>query len=319
MLTAALCAVVASCGDRAPRPAAERGWPELSHEERDARMFDVLGAEPRRVRIGSSVVRFVDVGPRRPKEDAGPGGAADEGVWLFVHGFGGSMGDFAPLIIRLSESRRVLAVDLPGFGASATTEEDTSIEFLADVVEAFARAVDAPHADLVCHSLGGQVCLALGIRGARFVRTLTLIDAAGVYRRSSFVEHVSKTFAHINIGEVVTAPGRSALDLPEGDRAVFRRLVSDDRATLTALESFRTDYRGDVQRIAVPAQIIWGADDQMFSLESAFFLAENIDGARLYLVEGAGHTPQLSHPEVVLRWLEQPPGVEDRGGEDGGI
>jgi len=319
VLAVALGAVVASCGDRAPKPASERAWPELSHEERDARMFDAVGVEPRRVRIGSSLVRFIDVGPRRSEADAGPDGASDGGVWLFVHGFGGSMGDFAPLVIRVSESRRVLAIDLPGFGDSATTEEDTSIEFLADLVEAFARAVDAPQADLVCHSLGGQVCLALGIRGARFVRTLTLIDAAGVYERSSFVEHVSKTFAHINIGEVVTAPGRSALDLPEGDRAVFRRLVSDDRATLTALESFRTDYRGEVQRIAVPTQIVWGADDQMFSLESAFFLKENIKGARLYLVEGAGHTPQLSHPEVVLRWLERPPGAEDRGGADGGI
>jgi pyruvate dehydrogenase E2 component (dihydrolipoamide acetyltransferase) len=282
-------------------------------------MLAAVGVEPRRLRIGRSLVRFVDVGPRRHGDDAGPDGAPGEGAWLFVHGFGGSMGDFAPQVIRLSESRRVLAIDLPGFGASATDEEDTSIEFLADIVEAFARAVDAPQADLVCHSLGGQVCLALGIRGARFVRSLTLIDAAGVYERSSFVERASKTFAHINVGEVVTAPGRSALDLPEGDRAVFRRLVSDDRAALTALESFRTDYRGEVQRIAVPTRIVWGAEDRVFSLESAFFLKENIAGARLYLVEGAGHTPQLSHPDVVLRWLERPPAAAARGGADAGI
>jgi pimeloyl-ACP methyl ester carboxylesterase len=252
----------------------------------------------------------MDAGPESAPEAAPP--------WLFVHGFGGSMGDFAPLVIRLSESRRVLALDLPGFGDSTTSEEDTSIEFLAVLVEKFARAVDAPRANLVCHSLGGQVCLALGIRGSRFVETLTLIDAAGVYERSSFVEQVSKTFAHINIGDVVTAPGRSALDVPEGDRAIFRRLVSEDRATLTALESFRTDYRGEVPRIAVPTRIIWGTDDPVFPVDSAFFLAENIDGARLYLVEGAGHTPQLSHPDIVLRWLEELSGAENRGGEDGG-
>src|SRR5512137_587173 len=120
-LVVALCAGAASCGDRAPAPAAERGWQELSHEERDARMFDALDAEPRRIRVGSSVLRFVDVGPRRPAMDAGPGGATDAApAWLFVHGFGGSMGDFAPLVIALSESRRVLALDLPGFGDSAT-------------------------------------------------------------------------------------------------------------------------------------------------------------------------------------------------------
>jgi len=282
-------------------------------------MFSAVGAEPRQIRVGSSVLRFVDVGPRRPGGDGGPeDGRETAPALLFVHGFGGSMGDFAPLVIRLSETRRVLALDLPGFGDSATDGEDTSIEFLATLLEDFARAVGAPRADLVCHSLGGQVCLALGIRGSRLVESLTLIDAAGVYGRSSFVERASKTFAHVNIGEVVTAPGRSALDVPEGDRAIFRRLVSDDRATLTALESFRTDYRGQVQRIETPTRIIWGADDPVFSLESAFFLAENIPGARLYIVEGAGHTPQLSHADIVLRWIAERAAEEPDGGQDGG-
>jgi pimeloyl-ACP methyl ester carboxylesterase len=163
------------------------------------------------------------------------------------------------------------------------------------------------------------VCLALAIRRSTTVETLTLIDAAGVYPKSSFVESMSKTFAHVNVGDVVTARGRSALDVPEGDREIFRRLVSNDRATLTALESFRADYRGEVPRIEAPTRIIWGTDDPVFSVESAFFLAANIDGARLYLVEGAGHTPQLSHPEVVLHWLEEISGDPSRGGQDGGM
>lgn len=316
VISVALCAVALACGDRVPLPAAERSWPDLTAKERDARMCDALGAEPRRIRVGDAVLRFIDVGPRRVGADAGAGGGAESAPpWLFVHGFGGSIGDFAPLVIRLSETRRVLAVDLPGFGDSVTSGNDTSIEFLADLVERFAHAVAAERADLVCHSLGGHVCLALAIRGARFVESLTLIDAAGVYERASFVERATKTFGHVNIGEVVTAPGRSALDVPEGDRAIFRRFVSEDRETLTALESFRADYRGEVPRIGVPTRIIWGTRDTVFPIESAFFLAENIEGARLYLVEGAGHAPQLSHPEIVLRWLEE---SESRGGEDGG-
>jgi pyruvate dehydrogenase E2 component (dihydrolipoamide acetyltransferase) len=297
----ATAAVAIACGEPAPAPAAARPWNELRAEERDARLFAELDTAPRRILVGRSLLRFVDVGPRRTPDTAGARSAAPP--WLFVHGFGGSVGDFAPLVIRLSESRRVLALDLPGFGESVTEEDDTSIEFLADLVEQFAAAVGAPRANLVCHSLGGQVCLALAIRRSTAVATLTLIDAAGVYAKSSFVEGMTKTFAHVNVGDVVTARGRSALDVPEGDRAIFERLVSDDRATLTALESFRADYRGEVPRIAAPTRVIWGSEDPLFSLDSAFFLAGNIDGARLYLVEGAGHVPQLTHPEIVLRWL----------------
>lgn len=265
--------------------------------ERFELLSSTLDSNPRFIWLPRAAVRFLDIGPTQNKN------RNSETPWMFVHGFGGSAGDFAPLIIPLSKEFRVAAIDLPGFGGSFALEEEYSVSAGAEAISDFAAAAKIEKADLVCHSLGGQICLSLALSHAPFIRSLVLINAAGVYSPSEFVRGISKRIGKINTGDIVTTRGRSIPDLISDDRTVLKRLVARDSSFFAALESFKENYRGRIRQIEVPTVVIWGRNDPVFPVENAFLLKENVDQAVLYVVEGAGHSPQMSHPDLVMNWL----------------
>lgn len=59
--------------------------------------------------------------------------------------------------------------------------------------------------------------------------------------------------------------------------------------------------------IDVPVHVIWGRDDEWTSVDRAYRLHELIPGARLTVIEQAGHLIQLDQPEALTgaltHWL----------------
>jgi len=57
----------------------------------------------------------------------------------------------------------------------------------------------------------------------------------------------------------------------------------------------------------LPVQVVWGTEDTWIPVDRAHRLAEQVPGARLDLVEDAGHLVQLDAPdrltEILRRWL----------------
>src|SRR5262245_62131580 len=70
---------------------------------------DGWAARAERIAVAGEQVALVDVAPDRP------GGAPP---LLVVHGFPTSSIDFSPVVGRLAAERRVVLVDLPGYGLS---------------------------------------------------------------------------------------------------------------------------------------------------------------------------------------------------------
>jgi pimeloyl-ACP methyl ester carboxylesterase len=136
-----------------------------------------------------------------------------------------------------------------------------------------------------------------------FVASLTLVDTAGIQDPQEFVQRISKRLGGINTGKVTTARGRSMFDVAVSDGPLASRVMSRSPAVLAALASFDRSYRREVRRIGQPTLIVWGADDPVFPLADGVMLKESIDGAEMRVVYGAGHSPQLSHPEPVARWI----------------
>jgi pimeloyl-ACP methyl ester carboxylesterase len=58
-------------------------------------------------------------------------------------------------------------------------------------------------------------------------------------------------------------------------------------------------------QIAAPTLVIGGTADQMTPPKYAAFLVEKIPGARLVLIEGAGHMVMLKQPEPVVRHVQE--------------
>lgn len=240
-------------------------------------------------------------GARVAFADEGPADA--EAPWLIVHGLGGNMGEFEKLRRAACATHRVLAVDLPGFGDSTNPAQDYRLSFFAQILEQLVERSGARQVHLVCHSLGGQICIDFALDHDRMVASLTLIDTAGTYDRAEWVRWALKNAGSINLGSVDVHLFPGAEVLSDERQPLLRRIVGGNPIILASMESMRRNLHQRATYLVVPTLIVWGTDDPVFDVANAFYLRDNIEGSELRLVDGAGHTPFESHPELLERWI----------------
>jgi esterase len=97
---------------------------------------------------------------------------------LIAHGLFGSARNWGVLAKRLSDARRVLAVDLRNHGGSFWDDSHTYPDLAADLAEVIAAHGGA--ADVVGHSMGGKAAMALALGHPAAVRRLVVADIAPV-------------------------------------------------------------------------------------------------------------------------------------------
>ena len=300
-IAAALVLVLSLLGCAAHAKPVDPGhWPALSTEGRIARLTRELGSDFRHLRLPGARVRFIEVpGP--------PDGADGSRPILFVHGIGGGLGDFGPVMLKARGTARLVALDLPGFGGSVSERHDYSVSGAAKMLGAFITRLGLAPVRLACHSLGGQVCLQLALEKRQLIHDLTLVAPAGVYRHDEFVREMTRQVG-VSTGRVQMSDPARALSalLTHGDDAIMRRLVAQNPRTLAALASFRENLHTRLGELEVPTLVVWGTSDRVLPMADGFTLAAAA-GATLHLVEHAGHSPQLSHPEKIHAWMQSLP------------
>jgi pimeloyl-ACP methyl ester carboxylesterase len=100
---------------------------------------------------------------------------------LLAHGIGSRWQVWLPVLERLAAERDVIAVDLPGFGASPPSPPGTpsGIASLTDALEGFLDDLGIDTAHVGGNSLGGSAALELAKRGR--TRSATVLSPAGFY------------------------------------------------------------------------------------------------------------------------------------------
>ena len=218
-------------------------------------------------------------------------GARNGGVPLLaVHGYNGSCDYWYPYFLPLvAEERRVIALDLPGCGWSdKLTRHDTETytEFLAE----FLDALGIERVDLMGHSMGGMLSLAMAARYPERVRKLVLIDSAGLPELAR---------PHWRV------PLRAATDSSMRLWRLYPTFVKTGLRARTAREGLdiirKYSVRQDLRQIRVPTLILWGSRDRLVPIEHGAFMAKRIPGARLAVIRGAGHLPFYERPEECKR------------------
>lgn len=233
----------------------------------------------------------------------------------------------------LALERRVITVDLPGFGHSAPVGDELEFDLervaLRIVHGLAAHGVSAPF-DLVGHSLGGGIALRLAVTRARAVRRLVLVAPAGLRPMSPRVAAMVASAA-----DTVIAARRGAsplTDKPWGRKLLLAGVVADGseltptmarqmiQASATALRTasaLRTittaDLRPLLRRLEAPLGVIWGEADQTMPIDTLAAIVGSRPDALVARLLGAGHVPMVERPEVfveALEWLlDELPGV----------
>jgi 3-oxoadipate enol-lactonase len=244
-------------------------------------------------------------------------GSGDPAV-MMVHGFPFRSSMWEPQIpVVVGAGRRVVAPDLPGFGASDVPADRSSysIDRYADLVAALAGDLGLGRVVLVGLSMGGYIALAVARRHPALLAGLVLADTRPdpdtPEGRAARTEQQAKVAGSGQVAPLVDGLLDRVLAAGGARHAEVRAKLGEMmRATapagwVGALEAMkqRSDQTDLLPQIAVPTLVVVGEGDALVPFEVAEGMAKAIPGARLEVVPGAGHVASLEDPEVFNRAL----------------
>lgn len=238
---------------------------------------------------------------------------------VLLHGFTGCAANWRPLLPRLAERHRVIAIDLPGHGNSGAPGSVARYKMprvAADLIELLTRH-DATPAHWLGYSMGGRLALYIAVRQSSVVRSLTLVSAtAGLANaakrqaRRAADEALAARIERDGVASFVAEWERNPLfaglaGLPEEARATLheQRLSNSPLGLANSLRGMGAGAQPSLwSRLAAmtaPALLIAGQRDTKFvALNEG--LAVSIPNATLRLIPDAGHVVQMEQPEAFL-------------------
>jgi pimeloyl-ACP methyl ester carboxylesterase len=245
---------------------------------------------------------------------------------VFIHGLSGSWQNWLEQLPVFARDRRVVAFDLPGFGASEMPAEEISIAGYARTVDALYDALAIDSAAVVGNSMGGFIGAELAIAYPARVERLVLVSAAGLTvehqrdeRALAALRTVDKRLAayagwlgtrsdeltrrprsrRLIFGLVAHRPDR----LP-GPLVAEQLRGSGKPGFVPALDAL-TGYpiRERLGEIACPTLVVWGTEDKLVPVGDADEFARLIPNSREVVWPQTGHVAMLERPAAFNRLL----------------
>ncbi len=242
---------------------------------------------------------------------------------VLLHANGETARDWRWTMPALAEHHRVFALDLPGFGGTDPTE-DYRPASLAEWLVGVLDALDLPRVTLVGNSLGGLVALQTAMDHPQRVERLVLVAAAWLGRTvspllalqtppligeaaiqtASQVPGAAQLRAAFRAPLVFAQPWRAPAgwwsdQIEHGSRPSFlAATVAAHRATLD-LSGQRYLLLDRLHEVEAPALVLWGTDDLVMPVAHGREAVRRLVNARLELLSGVGHLPQVEQPDWV--------------------
>ena len=282
--------------------------------------YPVHTAEVRNLQIG-----YIDEGP-----GSGSGSGANSTPTigstplLLIHGLGSNAKAWLRNIAEWSKTRRVIAIDLPGYGLSSKGDFPYSLSFYAQVLSEFMDELGIEKANIGGHSLGGQIAMVTALEHPDRVENLILVAPAGFETFTRGEGQWFKSVMTVDLVKETTIQG-----IAENLHSNFYQTPPEaefmitDRIQIRGADGF-DDYCYAVTRnvaamvdqpvakrlgkIEQPTLVIFGENDGLipnpylhggYSADVARQGVEALPHAELLLIPACGHFAQFEKPEEV--------------------
>lgn len=284
------------------------GWVQVFPER-------ALQAEYARQRLmaGAEVHYKTVDGERWPYLEAGKGD-----LIVLVHGYTGSKENWLPVIGRLAEKHRVIAVDLPGWGESVPKAgQDYGPVAQATRLSAFLKTEAPQVALLVGHSMGGMISGLMATEHPGQVQRIVFMSSAGVaFNENDFARQVLKgynPFAEYEADALLDFMKTYVFaDPPYIPKALVNVIVAQRAAKKefektvftqirTGPEAFLLQKR--LPEITQPAGLLWCDQDKIIDPSAAAVFAKGLQSSETRILSGCGHMPMMEQPGPVAEFL----------------
>lgn len=254
------------------------------------------------------LVHFRDEGPR-----------SDTTPIVLLHGTAASLHTWEGWVKSLSATRRVITLDLPGFGLTGPSVlGDYSDESYDRFLAAFFQQLQLGRMVLGGNSLGGGLAWQYAARHPEQVAALVLVDASGLDVRSEAVPDgfriPDSRVLHWLAGIFLPRPlvDRSVREV-YGDPSKVNAALVDRYFELTLREGNREalaqrlaqrapgKYAHLLPQVQAPTLILWGGKDRLIPPVAAERFHEALAHSQVQVFPGSGHVPQEEDPASTVQ------------------
>ncbi len=228
---------------------------------------------------------------------------------LLFHSLLSDRASFDAIVPRLSQSFRVIVPELPGFGRSQAVSG--GLAAVADrMAEAVKDAAGGEEAIVLGNGYGGFVALQMAIRHPGIATRLILADCGAAFSepgREAFRDMAAASKAR-GLSAITEVAMRRLFasefqarhpDLMRDRREAFLETdVEVFQAACAALAEL--DLRPELGQVKVPVLVLVGEHDEATPPPMSRELAIGLPNARLKIIPGCAHVPQLQSPEIFL-------------------
>ena len=107
-------------------------------------------------------------------------GEKNEETILVLHGWGRNSQEWLPLSQKLAKHKKIILVDLPGFGNSSTPQRTFDTFDCANYLKTFLEKIKIKKVTIIGHSFGGKTAIVLAHQLNKKVKKLILITPSGL-------------------------------------------------------------------------------------------------------------------------------------------
>ena len=265
---------------------------------------------------------FMDVaGVRAHVRDEGP--RDDPTPIVLLHGTADSLHTWSGWTEVLARDRRVIRVDLPGFGLTGPAPDgDYRVDRYVQFVGALLDALGVQQCVLGGNSFGGWISWETALAQPGRVQALILVDAAGYPIESQSVPigfRIARVPGLNRVMQSVLPRGmiESSVRNTYGDPSRVTPELVDRYYELTLREGNRAAlaqrfaagrWAADparVREVRQPTLILWGGRDGLIPLRYGEQFNRDIAGSRLVVFPELGHVPQEEDPAATVAAVSQ--------------
>ncbi|HET7454388.1 MAG TPA: alpha/beta fold hydrolase [Solirubrobacterales bacterium] len=245
-------------------------------------------------------------------------GPVDAPPIVLIHCFSCAIDWWNGMLPMLERKHRVIAIDLLGHGGSEKPSSGYTPEHQAEAVSRALRTLRVHDAEVVGHSLGGSVAVALAERDPELVERVVIIDMPpdNSYGDLGFIAklalqpvvgealwQIKPDFAVRDGLEVAFAPGFDVPDafVEDAKRLTYTAYEDSAAGDDDFLDEESLDRR--MQKAGKPLMVLMGAEEQIVD-DPQRALAQYkraVPDAQTHLVAGAGHSPNVEKPRETAR------------------